>query len=80
MLARALRTPLCNAARAVAPNARRALSTPGEHFKEVKDVKLKDVGAWVSDAKSDPRTEQAAKVSSCRLWRQSARFHVITDL
>mmetsp|Transcript_47171 Transcript_47171/g.94574 ORF Transcript_47171/g.94574 Transcript_47171/m.94574 type:complete len:111 (+) Transcript_47171:33-365(+) len=61
MLARALRTPLRNAARAVAPPAYRTLSgTPGEHLKEVKDVKLKDVPAWVSETRTDPRTEEAA--------------------
>ena len=64
MLARALRTPLRNAARAVAPTASRAFSaTPGEHLKEIKNVKLKDVPEWVSEAKADPRTEEAAKVS-----------------
>ena len=64
MLARALRTPLRNAARTVAPTATRAFSaTPGEHLKEIKNVKLKDVPEWVSEAKADPRTEEAAKVS-----------------
>ncbi len=63
MLARALRTPLRNAARAVAPTAVRTFATaPGDHLKEIKDVKLKDVPAWVSETQSDPRTEQAAKV------------------